>query len=384
VNLPSSPVQSPTASSSPAPDLTRRVFLGGITGAALSTFLSGRSLAQDEAIIGHGLHRYTVDAQWAARNIDARQFPILNCHEMVRDSRGRLLMLGDHVGNNVLIFDEEGRLLESWGTEYPGGHGLSIARTRQGEECLWIVDCGWYWKNDKWNRQRGRVVQTDLTGRLLLDIGHPATYGAYEPEMNYMPTETAVGPDGTLYIADGYGSDYVLRFDAAGRYLGKFGGAKPTEDVPESALKNAHGIAVDMRDATNPTLVVTSRSENCFKRFTLDGKYLSTIPLPGAYVCRPVIEGEFLYAGVCWSKDPTTGKRAAQSGFTVVLDRSDRVVSAPGGTEPRYEAGKLQALSQAPEKVFQHGHDVCPDSRGNLIVCQWNAGKTYPVRLVKV
>jgi len=355
-----------------------------MSSAALSVFFPRKASAETERIIGHGSHRYTVDAAWGARNVDAQKFPILNCHEMVRDSRGRLLMLGDHVGNNVLIYDEAGNLLESWGTEYPGGHGLSIGRTLKGEECLWIVDCGWYWKNEKWNRQQGRVVQTDLTGRVLLDIGHPATYGAYEPGMNYMPTETATGPDGTLYIADGYGSNYVLRFDAKGRYLGKFGGAKPEGDVADSSLSNAHGVAIDARDANNPTVIVTSRGQNCFKRFTLDGKYLGTIAVPGAFVCRPVIDGEFLYAGVCWSKENGVGKRLEKSGFVVVLDKQDRVVSAPGGNEPRYEDGKLVPLSQSEEKVFHHGHDVCPDSQGNLIVCQWNAGKTYPIKLIKV
>ena len=369
---------------SPGGAVSRRIFLGGMTTAALGSF-APRAWSLDAGhMIGHGEHRYQVDLDWGRRHLDSGKVPVFNCHEMVRDSKGRLIMLGDHVSNNVLIYDEEGNLLDTWGSEYPGGHGLSLGKTAKGEECLWIVDCGWYWRNGKWNRQQGRVTQTDLTGRVLLDIGHPSTYGAYEPGMNYMPTETAVGPDGSVYIADGYGSNFILRFDAKGRYVGKFGGAKPADDVPEAALKNAHGIALDERDPTRPTLVVTSRSENCFKRFTLDGKYLGTIPVPGAYVCRAVISGEFLYAGVCWSKDQTTGKTVPKTGFTVVLDRNDRVVSAPGGTAPTYVDGVLQPLTQDSDRVIHHGHDVCPDSKGNLIVCQWNADKTYPVRFVKV
>jgi peptidylglycine monooxygenase len=363
--------------------VSRRVFLGGLSTAALHSFVPRSSAAETDGILGHGSHRYAVDAEWGARHLPTNRPPILNCHEMVRDSKGRLIMLGDHVANNVLIYDEEGHLLETWGTQYPGGHGLTIARTPKGEECLWIVDCGWFQKSGKWNRQQGRVVQTDLTGRVLMDIGHPCTYGAYEPGMNYMPTETAVGPDGSIYIADGYGSNYILRFDAHGRYLGKFGGSRSTDDVPAAALSSAHGIAVDLRDPTQPTLLVTSRSENCFKRFTLEGKYLSTISIPGAYVCRAVISGDLLLAGVCWSKEGGTGKRLGESGFVVILDKNDRVISAPGGTEPQYVDGVLQPLSQAPGKAIKHGHDVCPDSQGNLIVCQWNAGNTYPVRLVK-
>lgn len=131
-------------------------------------------------------------------------------------------------------------------------------------------------------------------------------------------------------------------------------------------------------------LIATSRAENCFKRFTLDGRYLDTIQVPGCFVCRAVMDGDHWYAGVCWSKEGGTGKRLNDSGFVVVLDKNNQVVSAPGGTEPRYDGNRLQPLSQGPEKVFHHGHDVCPGDDGSLYVCQWNAGKTYPVKLVKV
>ena len=73
------------------------------------------------------------------------------------------------------------------------------------------------------------------------------------------------------------------------------------EEGGTEQFQTAHGICIDDRDANNPTLLITSRANNCFKRFTLAGKYLETIQLPGAFVCRPVIEGENLYAGVCWS-----------------------------------------------------------------------------------
>ena len=47
---------------------------------------------------------------------------------MVQDSKGRLIMLGDHTHNNILIFDKSGKLLDNWGTAWPGGHGLSISK----------------------------------------------------------------------------------------------------------------------------------------------------------------------------------------------------------------------------------------------------------------
>lgn len=208
--------------------------------------------------------------------------------------------------------------------------------------------------------------------------------GAYEPAMVFNPTETAVAPNGDIYVVDGYGSQFVLRYDRNGKFISRFGGK---EGVPaEQRLNNAHGIAVDLRQGEDKaTLLVTSRADHCFRRFSLDGQYLETLPVPGCMVCRPVVSGQELYAGVCWSKDPEVNKLPGNpSGFTVVLDAQGKVISAPGGTEPTYEGGVLKPLTRAAQPVFDHGHDVCVLESGDLIVCQWNAFQTYPIKLEKV
>jgi hypothetical protein len=101
------------------------------------------------------------------------------------------------------------------------------------------------------------------------------------------------------------------------------------------------------------------------------------------YVCRPVIHGDKLYAGVCWSKDKE-GKRNANTGFLTILDAKNKVISSPGGTAPIYQNGILQSTFQDESKVFNHGHDVCIDEDESIYVCQWNANKTMPVKLTRV
>jgi len=128
--------------------------------------------------------------------------------------------------------------------------------------------------------------------------------------------------------------------------------------------------------------VCTSRGHNAFKRFSLSGDYLSTIFLPGAYVCRAVIHGETMYSGVCWSRLRYLNQ-TPDSGFVTILDKHDRVISNPGGTPPVYENGQLQLMLQE-EAIFNHCHDVCVDNDENLYVCQWNAGKSYPIKLERV
>jgi hypothetical protein len=61
-----------------------------------------------------------------------------------------------------------------------------------------------------------------------------------------MPTETAVAPNGDIYVADGYGSDYIIQYNSKGQYIRHFGGKHNAN--PEHNLVNAHGVSIDLRD----------------------------------------------------------------------------------------------------------------------------------------
>jgi hypothetical protein len=346
---------------------TRRDFLK-ITATAGAAFtlpafnIISKPLLAEE-IIGHGKFRYRVHKTWG--NLDPEKTPVKNCHEMVMDSKGRLIMVTDETRNNIIVYDRSGKLISTWGNEFAGGHGLTLFR-EGGEDVLFICDT------------TGRVVKTTIDGKLLLELPDPKKTGIYESTLAYNPTETAIAPNGDIYVADGYGSQFILHFSPKGEFIRKFGG--PGDG--DSNFSTAHGVCIDDRNKSNITLLCTSRAHNSFKRFTLDGKYLSTIFIPGAFVCRAVIDDENVYAGVCWSRLRYLNQ-TPDSGFVTILDGSDKVVSNPGGTKPVYENGKLQLIVQD-KAVFQHCHDVCVDGDKNLYVCQWNANKTYPVKLERI
>ncbi|MEZ5044616.1 MAG: 6-bladed beta-propeller [Saprospiraceae bacterium] len=317
-----------------------------------------------EEIIGHGKYQYRVHKNWG--NLDPATTPVNNCHEMVMDSKGRLIMVTDETKNNILIYDKSGKLLDSWGHDFPGGHGLTLFK-EGGEDMLFICD-----------PNLGKVFKTTIDGKILLTIDHPSTVGAYEEKNNFRPTETAIGPNGDIYVADGYGSQWILQYNSKGEFIRKFGGS----GNGDSQFATAHGVCIDDRDKNNITLLCTSRVHNSFKRFSLDGKYLSNIFLPGAYVCRAVIDDGNIYAGVCWSRLKYL-ERVDRSGFVTILDENNKVVSNPGGTKPKYKKGELQIMVQE-NPLFMHCHDVCIDEDKNIYVCQWNAEKTYPVKLERV
>lgn len=313
---------------------------------------------KDEPVLGNGKFRYRINARWC--KADPAINPVKNCHEMVFDKQGRIFMTTDDVHNNILVFNKDGKVLDAWGHNYPGAHGLTY-HDENGTEVLYITDY-----------ERHLVVKTTLDGEVIRTFEWPADSGKYSNASEFRPTETAIAPNGDVFVADGYGKDYIIRYNQAGQVLKVFGGP--------DLLKNAHGVALDTRDPKKNTLLVTSRAENKLKRFSLDGTLLSTIELPGAFICRPVVHGENVYFAVLISQLPWD----SGTGFVCILDKSNKVVSTPGGNIPRYSPdGKLSTLYQT-VKVFKHPHDVLVDPDGNIYVSQWNSNGVYPLRLERV
>jgi peptidylamidoglycolate lyase len=340
--------------------MQRRKFIQIASTAAC--FPSVLSPAQaGEVILGHNNKRYRIDTKWGA--LDAQKYPVNDCHEMVQDRQGRILLLTNETRNNVLVYSKSGQLVNAWGTEYPGAHGLTLF-DENGTDTLYICD-----------NNRHQVIKTDINGRVLLTLDYPKAANIYQKADEFIPTETAIAPNGDIYVADGYGKDYIIQYNARGEYLRHWGG----RGEGAAFLKNAHGICYDGRNPERPTLIVSSREENAYKRYTLDGQYLSTIPVPGAWVCRPVIKGDYLYAAVLMSAN----RPMQQSGFVTILDKNDRVVSNIAGSTPIYTNDQPEPMYQT-IKVFQYPHDVCVDDDENMYVAQWNSGKVYPFKLMPV
>ena len=343
--------------------MNRRHFIQSSTlplaGLSLGVNPLSRLLKKD-LIIGHGSHRYKIDKTWGV--LDDQLVPVNDCHEMVIDSKGRIIMLTNHVKNNIIIYDESGKLIEVWGTEYPGAHGLTL-NVENGKDILYITDT-----------DRHEVIKTSIDGQVLMILPCPMHSGLYKDPTEYIPTETAVASNGDIYVADGYGKQFILHYNAQGELLNSFGG----RGEGEAFFDNAHGICIDNRKPKQSCLLITDRMRNKLKRFNLDGEYLESIDLPGAYICRPVIHDKEVYLATIWSHDGSS-----DSGFVSILNEKNKLISAPGGSTPIYKNGQLTRMHQALD-IFRHPHDVCVDKRGDIYVCQWNAGQSYPIKLKRV
>jgi hypothetical protein len=242
----------------------------GLT-AILATGVAPRVLRADDKsgtksrVYGVGAHTYEVVDNWAKRPDDKAWG---STHMVQELADGRILV--HHTGpDSVHVYDPDGKFITAWGGEFQGAaHGMDL-RTENGEEFLYFAAT-----------QQHRVVKTNTKGEHVFELKYPkdAKNAAGEPcyaeEKKYVPTFIALPPKSTdFYVADGYGSNYVHRYNAKGEYVSTFGGTGSAD----GQLKCPHGIYCDTRDEKNPTLVVADRANHRLQWFTLDGKHLKTL-----------------------------------------------------------------------------------------------------------
>ena len=124
----------------------------------------------------------------------------------------------------VLVIDPKtGALVSSWGAGiFTMPHQIHV----DADGNVWIVDCG-----------SNTVFKFDAAGAKLLELGGEAI------GFN-MPTDVAFLSDGSFVVSDGYANTRVVKFDAAGKLLAKWGkkGAGPLQ------FHTPHSVTVDDED----------------------------------------------------------------------------------------------------------------------------------------
>jgi hypothetical protein len=210
---------------------------------------------------------------------------------------------------------------------------------------------------------------------MLEEWGWPAATGKYRQEADYKPSWTLHMNDGSFFVLDGYGRDYILRYDPKGTMTRIFGGA-------EGGIVHwgPHGGMLDMQGGT-PTLLIAMSDQQYLLRLSVDGGKLQQVDLPGGNPRQIRLhKGRYYVAHLAdnWPKD------RASRGFVSILDSNLRVISNVAGSAPEYgDDGKLRPMRHT-EDVFMHPHDLIVDQDDSIYVAQFASGETYPIKLERV
>ena len=83
--------------------MNRRKFIQNSAGVTASFFIAKDLFAVNKGpIYGHNNMKYTLDTKWGT--LDSAKFPVNDCHEMVQDKKGRIILLTNETKNNILIY----------------------------------------------------------------------------------------------------------------------------------------------------------------------------------------------------------------------------------------------------------------------------------------
>lgn len=243
----------------------------------------------------------------------------------------------------MLVYAADGRLLTSWGN-YPGAHGLTLVE-EQGEECLWLTD-----------QERAVVEKTTTDGKVLSRLA-PPPYAAREP---YVPTWAAVnevrhGGNGDVWVADGYGSDRVNRYDADGNYLSTLDG---TEGAGRFVCP--HGIWFNCRKRPME-LYVADRGKHRVQVYDASGNYLKTF-------------GEdFLTSPDGFAPDGERLIVPELNGRVTILDADDRLICHLGNNEQIVTNPDWPDRTSLVAGMFNSPHAATADA-GAIYVVEWRVG----------
>jgi len=264
---------------------------------------------------------------------------------MVIDKVGNLLVNTDTEAA-VVVFSPAGAIVTTWGKEFRGGlHGMCL-REEEGVEVLYLA-----------HTARHEVVKATIDGKVLWTLGWPEASGVYDKEEQFVPTAVAIGPDGRIFVADGYGRSWVHVFDKERKYVKSFGG--PGNEPGK--MQTPHGLWLDGR-GKEPLLLVCDRENHRLQWFTLDGEFVRLMDKDLRRPCNvwPLSKGRLVVADL--------------GGRITILDKDDHLLVHLGDNPDE----TLRAQNGVPREKWQDGlflapHSVCVDANDNIFVMDWNS-----------
>ncbi|MDP6208368.1 MAG: hypothetical protein QGG01_08685 [Roseibacillus sp.] len=254
------------------------------------------------------------------------------------DKAGRIYFSTD-TPNGILIYDAKGKQLGKAGPS--NVHDLFI-REEGGTEYIWAS-----------HTAGKRLVKMTLDGKEVFQIPNDKTV---EVKGGWGGVTAAdIAPDGSIFIALGYGSNFIHKFDAEGKLIKTFGG----RGRGEGQCNTAHGMALDYR-FDPPRIMVADRENGRLTHWDLEGNWIGV----GADGRRRPTDRAFRGGVVAVTE---------LAGGVKILDKAGKVIALLGeNPNPKQRGQNGVAPDQAKPAHFTAPHGLAYDPSGNLYVQDWN------------
>lgn len=289
---------------------------------------------------GEGIAAYETVPSWG--NIPEKLTLGSTHGSAVVDKEG-LIYVSTDSANGFYVFKPDGTLVRTMAPEFSGVHGMLI-REENGQEFIYAA-----------HLKGAQIVKLTLDGKALLKIPYPEQANLYPQGKGYKPTAVAVGPDGSIFAADGYGLSVIHKFDSTGKYIKTFG----KKGKADGEFQACHGITLDTRSG-KPLLLVCDRENRRLQHFDLDGNFVAVITTGLRRPCAASILGDNVAIAELESR-------------VAILDKDNKVISVLGDNPDKGQWAKFDVPVAAwKEGIFTAPHGLTYDKEGNLYVQDWN------------
>jgi hypothetical protein len=326
----------------------RRTFLAAAGTAVLAPALplsaSCGSSSAPVLLTGNGEWTYAVVPGWGALPAGTN---FGGTHGAIAQDKAGNVYVSTQSNTGVLVYGSDGRLLRKIATAYPEIHSIVFA-TDGGEEYLYITV-------QKGNpRENWLFLKMKTDGSVVLKITAPAEAGFRAPN-EWRLTAAVPAPDGSTFIANGYGDSRIFRFDKNGNYKASYS----ENGSAEGQLNCSHGLSLDTR-YDQPLLLICDRENRRLCHFDLDGRYVRTVTQHLRRPCQVSFHGD--YAVV-----------SELEGRLTILDRDNVPVAFVGDNPQKAQWAKYDLDPRTVNAaVFSAAHGCLIDADANIFVSDWN------------
>lgn len=259
----------------------------------------------------------------------------------------------------IFVFSPEGKVIRRFlGDKYSNMHDIEI-RAEGNDEFIYGA-----------RNVAGEGVKFHAeTGDIVLKLGIPTEAESGLKLAKWSPTAITVAANGDIFLADGYASNHIVKYDKTGKYLKHFG----EKGNGLKQFNTAHGMTLDTRYEPNRLLVCdrNHQPKGRLLHYSLEGEYIDEVitgllmptsaNVQGDYVSVPDLQGRV------W-----------------ILDKQNTIVSVLGYNADMTKRG-AHGITQDKwvEGVFSGTHGSHWDKDGNLYVQDWNVSGRI-MKLVRV
>lgn len=257
----------------------------------------------------------------------------------------------------VVVFSPDGKVVHSYeGADYSNIHDMEL-HEEEGTEYIYGAR----------NQDAEGIKFNASTGEIVLHLRYPPESGLGDIKFN--PTAITVGPDGTIFLSNGYASNHIFKYDAQGKYVAHFG--EKGNELKQ--FNTAHGMTLDTR-YDPPRLLICDRNHQPKGRlvhYSLEGEFLEEVVTGLGMPTAVAIQGQYVSV-------------PDLHGRLVILDGSNTIMAVLGfNPDPKTRGSFNVPQEQWQEGIFSGTHGSSWDHEGNLYVQDWNVSGRI-MKLVRV